>query len=127
LKQLQTEVMSMREKMRKHLDKSTENLMDIKQGQGGLVDIEFITQYLVLAHCHQYNELSEHRDNLSLFKLMAKLNIITELEQQTLADSYHLLRVLGHKATLQNEALLIDINEYQPQGVITLWQKFIVC
>jgi len=125
-KQLQTDVLNMRDKMRKHLDKSTEGLLDIKQGQGGLVDIEFIAQYLVLAHCHQHSELSQHCDNSGLFEVMAKLNIITEQTQQTLTDSYHLLRVLGHKATLQNERLLINKNEYQSQKVMTLWQTFMV-
>ena len=45
--QLLDDVLSMRDKMRKQLDKSSKTLFDLKQGLGGLGDIEFLVQYVV--------------------------------------------------------------------------------
>ena len=108
LDKLVLDVSRMREKMRNHLDKSTDEFIDIKQAIGGLVDIEFLAQYLVLANCHAHACLSQRCDNLSIFKQLASLDILTEEDQQLLANCYQKLRGLGHKATLQNEALLVS-------------------
>ena len=124
--QLKEEVNHMREKMRNHLDKSADDLIDIKQGTGGLVDIEFLAQYLVLAHSSEYENLTERCDNLGVFKSLAKLEIISVDEQKLLANNYQQLRDYGHKATLQNEALLINkslLTEHEK--VIELWKKFV--
>lgn len=123
---LRIDVSNMREKMRKHLDKSTSELVDIKQGVGGLVDIEFLAQYLVLAHCHIHVDLSQHCDNLSIFKRLASLDILTEADQQLLANCYQQLRGLGHKATLQNEALLVSKDAVTERNqVMLVWKKFL--
>ncbi|MDO6653447.1 bifunctional [glutamate--ammonia ligase]-adenylyl-L-tyrosine phosphorylase/[glutamate--ammonia-ligase] adenylyltransferase [Colwellia sp. 1_MG-2023] len=123
---LKEEVKMMREKMRNHLDKSTDTHLDIKQGAGGLVDIEFIAQYLVLAHSCEHKSLTERCDNLGIFKLLAKLDILTSGEQDILTSNYQQLRHLGHVATLRNENLLID-NSLLPEKeqVSALWHKFI--
>ena len=126
LKDLQTEVKKMREKMRDHLDKSTDDLMDIKQGAGGLVDIEFLAQYLVLAHSHEYKNLSARCDNLGMFTLLAELEILTVEEQITLANMYQKLRDSGHKATLQNAPSLIESDSITEQHkIIALWEKYL--
>jgi len=126
LDKLSADVSTMREKMRNHLDKSTDKLLDIKQGSGGLVDIEFLAQYLVLANCHTYADLSQHCDNLSIFKQLANLKILTEVDQQLLANCYQKLLGLGNKATLQNEALLISKDVVtEREQVMLIWQKFL--
>jgi glutamate-ammonia-ligase adenylyltransferase len=126
LDKLRVEVSNMREKMRKHLDKSTSELVDIKQGVGGLVDIEFLAQYLVLAHCHTHENLSQYCDNLSIFKRLASLEILTKADQQLLANCYQQLRGLGHKATLQNEALLVNKDAVTERDqVMLIWKKFL--
>lgn len=52
-KTLQTEVREMREKMRAHLGNKHRDRFDIKADEGGITDIEFITQYLVLRYAHE--------------------------------------------------------------------------
>lgn len=127
LTQLKKEVNDMREKMRNHLDKSTDDLTDIKQGAGGLVDIEFLAQYLVLAHSHEHECLTERCDNLGIFKSLAQLEILSCAEQDLLASCYQQLRDYGHKATLQNKALLINSILLTEQGKVTeLWEKFLL-
>ncbi|MCW8834305.1 MAG: bifunctional [glutamate--ammonia ligase]-adenylyl-L-tyrosine phosphorylase/[glutamate--ammonia-ligase] adenylyltransferase [Colwellia sp.] len=127
LAQLKTDVCTMREKMRSHLDKSTEQLTDIKQGLGGLVDIEFLAQYLVLAHCCQDANLARCSDNIGIFKALAHFGVISEDEQEMLAISYQQLRDFSHKATLQNEAALIEHSALTAKNnVIDLWQKLLL-
>lgn len=126
LDKLVLDVSRMREKMRNHLDKSTDEFIDIKQAIGGLVDIEFLAQYLVLANCHAHACLSQRCDNLSIFKQLASLDILTEEDQQLLANCYQKLRGLGHKATLQNEALLVSKNTVpEREQVMLVWRKFL--
>ena len=126
LTQLKTDVSAMREKMRNHLDKSSGDLVDIKQGAGGLVDIEFLAQYLVLAHSCHHESLTERCDNLGIFNQLAKLKILTNAEQKLLINCYQQLREYCHKATLQNEAQLIDISLLTEQSkIIALWNKLL--
>lgn len=126
LADLKIEVTNMREKMRKHLDKSTNELIDIKQGAGGLVDIEFLAQFLVLAHSSTYEGLTERCDNLGIFKSLENHKVISSSEQKLLVSNYQQLRGYGHKATLQNEELLINKSLLTEQDeVIKLCQKFI--
>ncbi len=126
LAKLKTDVNNMREKMRNHLDKSTSELVDIKQGSGGLVDIEFLAQYLVLAHSHQFGGLTERCDNLGIFNLLTRFKILTETERDLLVNCYQKLRGYSHKATLQDDALLVA----QPlltesSQVVALWKKLL--
>ena len=82
--QLQKDVNDMREKMRGHLDKSDELHFDIKQGHGGLVDIEFLVQYLILANSHSHPNISYYSDNIRLLEALAENEVISEQEKQTL-------------------------------------------
>jgi len=113
LNTLRNDVQNMRAKMRNHLDKSSPEKVDIKQGRGGLVDIEFFVQYLVLASSAKHPELSAHSDNISLLENLAKLNLITQQEQQLLINNYCKLRDFGHHATLKNNEQMLLTNIFQ--------------
>jgi len=124
---LKSDIVSMREKMRSHLDKSDESHLDIKQGKGGLVDIEFLAQFLVLAHAKEYSELMNYCDNLGIFKSLLKLNLLEKAEQQQLSHMYQKLRALGHQATMQNAGQLINKSTITGQVAISeIWQKRLV-
>ncbi|SPY38349.1 glutamate-ammonia-ligase adenylyltransferase [Pasteurella canis] len=64
---LKTDVISMREKMYEHLANTERDLFNIKTDRGGITDIEFIAQYLVLAYAPQHPELSVWSDNVRIF------------------------------------------------------------
>ena len=104
---LKQAVNDMRAKMRTHLDKTSEDFFDIKQGVGGLVDIEFLVQYLVLLYSHQYHDIVKCYDNLGLLKQLQKQGVIDDISQQILSECYVNLRDLGHRATLKNEPPII--------------------
>lgn len=98
---LRKEILEMRQKMHDgHLNDS--ELFDIKHDSGGMVDIEFIVQYLVLAHAHQYPQLTANAGNLALLKLAGELGLIpAELAEQN-RELYRTLRQTQHKMRLNN-------------------------
>ncbi|MEW6998869.1 bifunctional [glutamate--ammonia ligase]-adenylyl-L-tyrosine phosphorylase/[glutamate--ammonia-ligase] adenylyltransferase [Colwelliaceae bacterium BS250] len=124
---LAEQVIKMRKRMRDHLDKSSSELIDIKQCVGGLADIEFIAQFLVLAHSHQYPQLTEFSDNIRILQLLAENNLISTSEQLQLSNAYCELRDLGHAQVLQNNDTLIAIDTLasERQNVTTIWQKYL--
>ena len=109
------DVIKMRDKMRLHLDKSTSAEVDIKQGLGGLVDIEFLVQYLVLAYSAEHPKLSDYSDNINLLEYLASIDVITVQQQQALVDNYCKLRDFSHQATLQNSPAMISEAEFSAQ------------
>jgi glutamate-ammonia-ligase adenylyltransferase len=115
----------MREKMRNHLDKSTGVLFDIKQGIGGLVDIEFLAQYLVLANSAVNESLLKPGNNIAIFNELNNIDVLLEAEKKVLIESYERLLSLGHKATLQNDALLIEPSFFtQRESILKIWNKY---
>jgi len=110
---LYEEIKKMREKMQAHLDKSTAELSDIKQGSGGLVDIEFLVQYLVLLNAQEFPSLGDYSDNIRILGELCRLNIISPTDKDLLITCYCLLRDSGHKTTLQGDSALISVTEFR--------------
>ena len=100
---LRQEVSDMREKMRLGaLDKlKSQEAADrnIKQGRGGLVDIEFITQYLILAYAQRYPELTRWTDNVRLLESLSETVDLT-VDCLPLIDAYRTLRSALHRKSL---------------------------
>jgi glutamate-ammonia-ligase adenylyltransferase len=107
------DVLKMRAKMRAHLDKSTSADTDIKQGEGGLVDIEFLVQFLVLSESAKHPELCKYSDNLHLLKGLQRCGVISSEQQKQLTTSYCTLRDFGHHATLKNEQQLLTKVDFE--------------
>lgn len=61
--QLRQEICEMREKMYQHLSSHSQDKFHIKTDQGGITDIEFIAQYLVLAHSNENPQMAVWSDN----------------------------------------------------------------
>ncbi|MEB5922034.1 bifunctional [glutamate--ammonia ligase]-adenylyl-L-tyrosine phosphorylase/[glutamate--ammonia-ligase] adenylyltransferase [Franconibacter daqui] len=98
---LQTEVREMREKMRAHLGNKHRDRFDIKADEGGITDIEFITQYLVLRYAAQKPKLTRWSDNVRILELLAQNDIMEEGEAKALTHAYVLLRDELHHLALQ--------------------------
>ena len=98
---LRTEILNMRQKMHDGHPNDTD-LFDIKHDSGGMVDIEFMVQYIVLAYAHQHPQLSANIGNLALLKLAGELGLIpVDLAEQTRA-LYRRLRQTQHRLRLNN-------------------------
>jgi glutamate-ammonia-ligase adenylyltransferase len=98
---LRTDVREMREKMRSSLDKSGTDGFDIKQGRGGIADIEFMVQYAVLRWAHRYPGLLDWTDNIRLLDGLAGNEVLDPGVAQKLADAYRAFRALYHRTTLR--------------------------
>ncbi len=98
---LQTDVREMREKMRSHLSNKHKGRFDIKADEGGITDIEFITQYLVLRYAHAKPKLTRWSDNVRILEGLAQNGIMDEQEAQALTTAYTTLRDELHHLALQ--------------------------
>ncbi|MEW7997939.1 MAG: bifunctional [glutamate--ammonia ligase]-adenylyl-L-tyrosine phosphorylase/[glutamate--ammonia-ligase] adenylyltransferase [Candidatus Thiodiazotropha endolucinida] len=106
---LQGEVVEMREKMRASLDKSNPDQFDLKQGTGGIVDIEFMVQYTVLRWAHDYPELLVWTDNIRLLETMSKLGLLNDYAAERMMGIYKVLRAAYHRSALQDLPALVEI------------------
>lgn len=125
---LRQEVREMREKMRDSLTKKVEGKFDLKQGQGGIADIEFMVQYGVLAWSNRYPELCRYTDNIRVLTMFAKLGLISEADATLLCDAYRCYRAEGHRLALQGLPALADDTEHTTmrQEVYRIWQQLML-
>jgi glutamate-ammonia-ligase adenylyltransferase len=95
-----SEVRKMREKMTAgHPNQSTD--FDLKHDAGGMVDLEFVTQYLVLTHSKDHPELIGNLGNIALLKLAGDAGLINPALAGRAADAYRELRRRQHEVRLQ--------------------------
>jgi len=96
---LQEDVLSMREQLLQgHPNES--DLFDLKHDRGGMIDIEFIVQMLVLAHAHGRPELTANDGNIALLKLAARLGLIPVDSADAVGDAYREFRRRQHRLRL---------------------------
>lgn len=124
---LQTEVREMREKMRSHLGGKHRNSFDIKTDAGGITDIEFITQYLVLRYAHAQPRLTRWSDNVRILELLAQNAIMDEQEARALTDAYTTLRDELHHLALQEQPGYLPLEAFcdERQQVSESWDKWL--
>ncbi|AUZ63393.1 bifunctional [glutamate--ammonia ligase]-adenylyl-L-tyrosine phosphorylase/[glutamate--ammonia-ligase] adenylyltransferase [Citrobacter amalonaticus] len=127
-KTLQNEVREMREKMRAHLGNKHRDRFDIKADEGGITDIEFITQYLVLRYAHDKPKLTRWSDNVRILELLAQNDIMDEQEAMALTHAYTTLRDELHHLALQELPghVVQTCFEAERTLVRASWQKWLV-
>ena len=130
---LKTEVVEMRQKMRDHLgSKNTQNtekpVFHLKQDRGGIVDIEFMTQFNVLAHAHDHPSLTEFTDNIRILEGVEACGLMSADETESLREAYISFRSVGHRLTLQGRSNEIADDELRESRdlVATSWDKMMV-
>jgi glutamate-ammonia-ligase adenylyltransferase len=97
---LAEDVRSMRKTMAEgHPNRS--ELFDLKHDRGGMVDIEFIVQYLVLAHAHRHEQLSRNDGNIALLGYAAKLKLIDAGLATQVQEAYRVFRRRQHALRLE--------------------------
>jgi glutamate-ammonia-ligase adenylyltransferase len=94
------QVLEMRQKMWQSADASSDDF-DLKKSPGGITDIEFMVQYLVLAHAHVHSSLVTYTDNIRILEQLAACGVIPAEAETRLADIYRLFRDDIHRLTLQ--------------------------
>jgi len=123
---LRQEVREMREKMRQELDRSGTDRFDIKQGAGGIADIEFMVQFGVLRWAHEHAELLEFTDNIRLLEGFGRCGLMSKKDVLLLSNAYRAYRGAIHRFALQEKKALVDAGEFCDfrDGVSALWQRW---
>lgn len=126
--ELRTEVVAMREKMRASLDRSDETRFDLKQGRGGIADIEFMVQYSVLRWAAEHPRLLDHADNYRILEAIEDLQLLETGEAELLASAYRGYRAIYHRKALQEMSGLVvpDAMQAEREQVIACWQRLML-
>ncbi|NYT66506.1 bifunctional [glutamate--ammonia ligase]-adenylyl-L-tyrosine phosphorylase/[glutamate--ammonia-ligase] adenylyltransferase [Alcaligenaceae bacterium] len=123
LEKLKQDVLSMRDKITAgHPNRSPD--FDLKHDRGGMVDVEFMTQYLVLSHARQHPVLLGNLGNIALLQLAAQAGLIPTDLASHVADAYRSLRKRQHALRLQGaERARVPSDEFtqEREAVRKLW------
>lgn len=123
LVKLRGEIAGMRQKMHDGHPNNSQ-LFDIKHDSGGMVDIEFMVQYLVLAYAHQYPQLAANVGNLALLKLAAELGLIDSALSGQVRALYRILRQTQHRMRLNDASpCRVEQGEIDISASLKLWVK----
>lgn len=125
---LRAEVVEMRAKMRASLEKRQLGRWDVKQGGGGLIDAEFITQYLCLRHAAQHAGVVEYTDNWRQLEALAAAGLVEASQKDALLAAERAYRGWLHRRSLQSQDALADdadLKEHRA-AVAALWQHFML-
>ncbi|GAB2181432.1 bifunctional [glutamate--ammonia ligase]-adenylyl-L-tyrosine phosphorylase/[glutamate--ammonia-ligase] adenylyltransferase [Denitratisoma sp. agr-D3] len=124
---LKEEVLSMRQRMiDNHGTKGDERetRFDLKQDPGGLIDVEFIIQYLILGHAHEHPELCGNLGNIALLRIAAGIGLIPQDLAEQVRGAYREYRRLQHSLRLNNRKSVVARDSVEPQvdAVRRLWR-----
>lgn len=104
---LRDDVVSMRARMRAELDRGDGARFDLKQGEGGLVDLEFLLQYLVLREAATYPELLQPRATPLLVDALADAGVLDGATAEALCEAHAQLVAAGLDCTLDRRARIV--------------------
>jgi glutamate-ammonia-ligase adenylyltransferase len=118
---LRQEVREMRQKMRDNLGSQSvgKAQFQLKQDAGGIVDIEFMVQYLVLTYSAAHPMLLKWTDNVRILDTLASEKILDTKHTDALKLAYIAYRSLAHRRALQNQKLLLSDIEFEQAGLKT--------
>ena len=129
--QLQAEIVSMRQRIASNKDRSGRAGFDLKLGAGGLVDIEFLVQYLLLQHAQRHPSICAHSDNCRQLDALLARGLLDANSAEQLRACWLELRQLAHSCQLQSaqpEAGAIVSQDRHPANcdqVIAAWRKIL--
>ncbi|NZA25049.1 bifunctional [glutamate--ammonia ligase]-adenylyl-L-tyrosine phosphorylase/[glutamate--ammonia-ligase] adenylyltransferase [Luteimonas sp. SJ-92] len=109
--ELRADVAKMRARMRAELDRSGPGGFDLKQGEGGLVDLEFMLQYLVLREAHAHPALLAPRATPALLQAACDAGLLAAATADALVQAHATLLALGLERTLDRRPRLVPESE----------------
>lgn len=120
------EVANMRQKMWETLSSKKETVFDVKKDPGGITDIEFIVQGLILMHAATHPSLVEWSDNIRQLESLQNAGILPAEQAQTLADIYRAMRSCIHTRSLQelDSKVSSDLFKAEREVVQSAWKQY---
>ena len=124
---LQKEVRTMRERMRKELLSSKPKMFDLIQDKGGIVDIEFLVQYLVLLKSYERAVLLKWTDNVRILQTLTQTGIIDKDTATVLKDAFLTYRSEVHRLRLQEKPARVPEKKFYGlrEKVKKIWTLFL--
>ena len=124
-KQLEKDIVEMRDKMRAELEKGGIDNFDIKQGRGGVTDIEFIVQYMTLLNACEFHDITQYTDNIRMLEKLAEHNLITQKDRETLESAYKLFRACSHRLAIKEKKAFVEKSQFAElrEAVAAVWNK----
>ncbi len=120
---LADEIRAMREKVRAAHPVRGE-MFDVKHSPGGMVDVEFVVQFLVLAHSGAHAALRANRGNIALLQMAEEAGLLPAGMGEAAAAAYRVLRQMQHRARLDEAPTQVDQADVavESAAVRALWQ-----
>ncbi|MDD2926836.1 bifunctional [glutamate--ammonia ligase]-adenylyl-L-tyrosine phosphorylase/[glutamate--ammonia-ligase] adenylyltransferase [Rhodoferax sp.] len=119
---LRAEISGMRERVASaHPEKA--DRFDIKYGPGGMMDAEFVMQYLVLSQSRIHPELMANAGNIALLERAEGLGLLPGGVGHAAASAYRTMRQIQHRARLNEESPLVTLDALRAerQAILALW------
>jgi len=122
---LQGAMRDMRQRMRQHHLRNSESGFDLKHDAGGIIDIEFLCQYLVLKFAHQTPALTRHRGNLRILSELAASGAIASETATTLSDTLAQYLSKENELKLGRRKALLPETSFVPEreAIQRLWRE----
>ncbi|WP_204734191.1 bifunctional [glutamate--ammonia ligase]-adenylyl-L-tyrosine phosphorylase/[glutamate--ammonia-ligase] adenylyltransferase [Hydrogenophaga laconesensis] len=97
---------------------------DVKHSPGGMVDVEFVVQYLVLLHSRAHPELRANTGNINLLRRAENAGLLEPGMGESAARAYRELRQIQHRARLDEAPTQVDAEQVAEASaaVLALWQ-----
>ncbi len=124
-RKLLQEVREMRQKMRASLEQRVAGRWDVKQGVGGLVDTEFLVQFLLLRSAAKHPELITYTDNWRQIEALTAVGVFLEVEASALVQAGRTYRNWMHRRALQEAEALADEAQFTDERaqIRRLWSQ----
>jgi len=125
--QLRDDVISMRKRMRKELDNSNATVFDLKHGSGGIGDIEFLVQYLVLKEARSFPDVIVYSDNIRQLDALVATGLLDQEAGQQLQDVYRSYRLHLHHLVLDGKKALCGSEIFRAERNIveSIWNHWL--
>ncbi len=123
---LKEAVLDMRQKMRaEHGQTGAGETFHLKRGIGGITDIEFMVQYLLLRHAHAHPEIVAFTDNIRQLRALSEAGLLDGELSEQLVTAYQRLRNTSHRRTLNKQSLALPCADFADERAVVLaaWQQ----
>jgi len=126
IESLRDDVLEMRARMRSELDRSNSTVFDLKQGLGGIGDIEFLVQFLVLQQAREHASVIEFSDNIRQLDALVNCGAVAADTAAELQEIYRKYRLRQHHLVLNDEAPLVDAELFlaERERISRLWDEY---
>jgi [glutamine synthetase] adenylyltransferase / [glutamine synthetase]-adenylyl-L-tyrosine phosphorylase len=127
LSKLRNDVTAMRRKLYQARTPAPDGAFNVKEDRGGIVDIEFLVQYLLLGHAHRHPQITRWTDNVRQLESLSHSKVIDRQTAFALRRAYLILRATGHRLNLRGMPAHIEKDRFQSIAALVqrCWQHYL--